>query len=325
MSSREVSTEWSQNLLDLTGNFMVETNNVSKIYTMGSGKKEIEIAALKDITLKIEQGAFVVLVGPSGSGKTTLLNLIGGLDKPTEGNIKISGLDITRADRFFMNLIREETIGYIHQTYNLITLLSALENVELPMDMVGIDAHDRRRRAIDVLNKVGLGNRGSHRPYELSGGEQQRVGIARALVFDPPLVLADEPTANLDTKTGIEIIELMRDLNEKEGTTFIVSTHDMKITEVADLIIYLRDGKIVGEDVVKKDIELAKKLIIKPKTHLSNSILNIIYNDIRTNLIDLTVEEGQRRKIMGMEFELKETIPHGRVKITRETQIKFGE
>jgi len=323
MSSREASTEWSQNLLDLTGPFMVETKNVSKVYTMGRGETKVDITALEDVTLKIEKGTFVVLVGPSGSGKTTLLNLIGGLDKPSTGNIKISSLDITRADRFFMNLIREETIGYIHQTYNLISLLSALENVELPMDMVGIDAKDRRKRAIDVLKKVGLENRMDHKPYELSGGEQQRVGIARALVFDPPLILADEPTANLDTKIGLEIINLMRDLNEREGTTFIVSTHDLKITEVADLVIYLRDGKIVGEDVVKKDVNLAKQLVLKPEIQLSQDILDIIFNEVRIHLIDLTITEGEQRNIMGMNFELRETIPHGQVKITRETQIKF--
>ena len=184
------------------------------------------------------------IVGPSGSGKSTLFNMIGGLDKPTEGRVYIDEVDIAQLDAYELAWLRCRKIGYIFQTFNLITVMTALENVTLPMIFAGETDDDAIAKAIDLLDMVGLGGRVKHKPVELSGGQQQRVAIARALANTPSILLADEPTGNLDTKTGLEIIDLLRTLNDEHGVTVITNTHDLKMLDVSDRIIHIMDGKV---------------------------------------------------------------------------------
>nr|MDO8044922.1 ABC transporter ATP-binding protein [Candidatus Baldrarchaeota archaeon] len=202
---------------------------------------------LKNVNLKVYRGEMVAVVGPSGSGKTTLLNLIGTLDKPTSGKIYIEGEDITTKSEKELTLLRRRKIGFVFQFYNLIPVLTAYENVELPLLISGVPKKEREKRVRRLLEMVGLEDRMNHRPDELSGGEQQRVAIARALVNNPSIILADEPTGDLDTETGLMVVQLMRKLAKEEDSTVIMVTHDPQISEIADRIIYLRDGKIIGE------------------------------------------------------------------------------
>ena len=222
---------------------VVETVDLCKVYRMGL----TEIHALKNVNLKVYRREMVAVVGPSGSGKTTLLNLIGTLDKPTSGKIYIDGEDITIKSEKELTLLRRKKIGFVFQFYNLIPVLTAYENVELPLLISGVPKKEREERVRRLLEMVGLEDRMNHRPDELSGGEQQRVAIARALVNNPSIILADEPTGDLDTETGLMVVQLMRKLAKEEDSTVIMVTHDPQISEIADRIIYLRDGKIIGE------------------------------------------------------------------------------
>ena len=224
---------------------IVELVNVVKVYRLGEG---VEVPALRGVSLKINKGEFVSVQGPSGSGKTTLLNMIGGLDKPTKGRVIIDGVDITNLGEKELAHFRREKIGFIFQTYNLVPLLTALENVELPMMLSGkFSESEVRRRAEELLALVGLEERMHHRPTQLSGGEQQRVAIARALANEPAIILADEPTGNLDQVSGQRIINLMKNLNETLNQTFIIVTHDPTVAEQTERKFYLVDGKIYNK------------------------------------------------------------------------------
>ena len=221
---------------------MIKLENVTKIYHMGS----VEVAALRGASLSIQQGEMVAIMGPSGSGKSTLMNILGCLDVPTGGTYFLEGEDVGRLSDNRLAEIRNGKIGFVFQTYNLLPRLTALANVELPL-LYG-NGHDRRRRALEALERVGLGPRALHRPVELSGGEQQRVGIARALVKDPSLVLADEPTGNLDSRSSEEILAILQQLNQQEGLTVIVVTHERDIASATRRIISVRDGEIIGDE-----------------------------------------------------------------------------
>ncbi len=224
---------------------IVKVRDLSKIYKQGS----IEVAALSDVSLDIHRGDFAVLAGPSGSGKTTLLNLIGGLDVPTRGEITLGGQRFSDLNGTQLSNLRLNQLGFVFQAYNLIPVLSAYENAEYVLLLQGVPAAERKRRVLHVLHAVGLEGLEKRRPSELSGGQQQRVAIARALAPDPTLVLADEPTANLDSHTGADLVELMRTLNRKEGVTFVISSHDHKVIDRAGRVIELEDGRIVSDQI----------------------------------------------------------------------------
>jgi len=228
---------------------IIDVANLVKNYT-GDG---LEVQALRGIDLKVERGEFTAIAGPSGSGKTTLLNLIGGLDYPTSGSLTVAGKSLNEMSPRDLSDMRLNNIGFIFQAYNLIPVLTALENVEYILLLQGIDKKERRQRSARILKEVGLGKEINRRPKELSGGQQQRVAVARAIVSEPELVLADEPTANLDQKTGSGLLDLMHDLNHKKNITFIFSTHDRMVMEYAERLISLTDGKIVS-DKRKKSI-----------------------------------------------------------------------
>lgn len=219
----------------------VKVSDIRKVYD----EKGMPVEALSRVNLSIEKGEFLALVGPSGSGKTTLLNLVGGLDRPTEGNIFIEGREITGLSSGELAELRLRRIGFVFQEYNLIPVLTAIENVEYVMLLQGLRERERRERALSILKEVGLEGMEARRPRELSGGQQQRVAVARAIVSEPAMVLADEPTANLDSNTGAALLDLMRRLNESKGITFIFSTHDPMVMERARRIVRLKDGSIV--------------------------------------------------------------------------------
>ena len=208
----------------------------------------VEVAALRGASLSIMQGEMVAIMGPSGSGKSTLMNILGCLDVPTAGTYFLEGEDVGQLGDDRLAEIRNRKIGFVFQTYNLLPRLTALANVELPL-LYG-NGHNRRRRALDALERVGLGPRAQHRPVELSGGEQQRVGIARALVKDPSLVLADEPTGNLDSRSSEEILAILQRLNQQEGLTVIIVTHERDIAAATRRIISVRDGEVIGDEPV---------------------------------------------------------------------------
>jgi putative ABC transport system ATP-binding protein len=216
--------------------------DVWKVYRMG----EVEVPALRGLTLDIFPCEFVAIMGPSGSGKSTSMNMVGCLDVPTKGHIYLDGKDIAEMDESNLAQIRGRKIGFVFQQFNLISNLSALENVMMPMMFQDTPTYERDKRARKLLETVGLGGRVGHRPTELSGGEQQRVAIARALANDPPVILADEPTGNLDSKRGEEIMTLLRTLHEREKKTIIMVTHDAKLAKYADRVINIKDGKVVG-------------------------------------------------------------------------------
>ncbi len=223
--------------------YIIETVDVTKTYM--SGGRPLEV--LKGVCLKVEPGEFMAIMGPSGSGKTTLLNMIGALDRPTSGKVYINGTDLSRLNDNQIADVRNTDIGFIFQFFNLIPRMDAQSNIELPMAIKGISRTQRKKKATDLLNLVGLGDRVHHKPSQLSGGEQQRVAIARALANEPNLILADEVTGNLDSKTGDEIIHLLRQLNKEEGKTFILITHDPQVAQNTDRLISLKDGVIEGE------------------------------------------------------------------------------
>jgi putative ABC transport system ATP-binding protein len=219
---------------------IIELRKLLRYYTMG----DETVKALDGVDLDVGRGEYVSIVGPSGSGKTTLFNLIGGLDKPTEGNVFIDGVDISQLDAYELAWLRCRKIGYIFQNFNLIQVLTALENVALPTVFAGIPHEEGLNKAEKLLESVGLIQRIYHRPSELSAGQQQRVAIARALANDPAIILADEPTGNLDLQTGMEIIDLLHGLNKTKGLTLVAATHDLKMIKASDRIVWMRDGKV---------------------------------------------------------------------------------
>ena len=220
---------------------VTKTENVTRTFKIG----KVETQALRGVSLSIESGEFTGLVGPSGSGKTTLLQLIGCLDQPTSGQVYVNGKDVSRLNRNQRADVRRGSIGFIFQFFALIPTLTAYENVEMPLLLVGQSGSERRKRATDLLEAVGLTDRAHHRPDQLSGGEQQRVAIARALASKPSLILADEPTANLDTPNGQQVMEIMTRLNQETGVTFVFATHDPRVIKYARRVVTLRDGLVV--------------------------------------------------------------------------------
>jgi len=221
---------------------ILEAKDVEKTYSLG----KVLVSALRGITLEVEQGEFVAIFGPSGSGKSTLLHVLGGLDRPDKGSVYIDGINLSTLNDAKLAEVRLHKIGFVFQFFNLLPRLTALRNVELPLTLADMSEKESIQKATDMLELVGLKDRMNHRPTELSGGEQQRVAIARALINDPKIVLADEPTGNLDTTTGWEIVRLMNRLNEEKGQTFVVVTHDQGVAETAHRMIYLKDGVIQG-------------------------------------------------------------------------------
>lgn len=219
---------------------IVRTQNIRKTYLMG----DETVHALRGISLTIYAGEYISIMGPSGSGKSTFFNMVGGLDKPTGGEVYIDEVDIAQLDPFELAWLRCRKIGYIFQTFNLIPVMTALENVTLPMVFAGTDPDEAREKGAALLTLVGLGQRLHHKPAQMSGGQQQRVAIARALANDPAIILADEPTGNLDLKTGHEVIELLKKLKDERGVTIITATHDMKMLDASDRVIWITDGQV---------------------------------------------------------------------------------
>ena len=223
--------------------WVIETINLKKIYMMG----EVEVRALNGVDLKIERGSIVSIMGPSGSGKSTLMNLLGCLDRPTEGDYILDGVNVANMNDDRLAKVRNLKVGFVFQSFNLLPRQSAVANVELPMRYAGVTS-GRKEKAAMALRAVGLGDRINHRPTELSGGQQQRVAIARALVNDPAIIMADEPTGNLDSKSGREIMDLILNLNATRETTIIIVTHDPLVAQQTQRIIQLMDGKVIGEE-----------------------------------------------------------------------------
>jgi len=224
---------------------IVSVQDVSKIYQLG----KTEVPALRGVSLDIDKGEFLSIAGPSGSGKTTLLNLIGCVDTATRGTVLVGGKDTRQLSERQLTELRLHTIGFIFQSFNLVQVLSVFQNVEFPLLLQGrLSRKEREARVMGLLEAVGIGGYRKHRPSELSGGQRQRVAVARALVSRPALVLADEPTANLDSQTGATIIDLMKELNRRDGTTFIFSTHDPKVMSHASAVIRIADGQLVGRE-----------------------------------------------------------------------------
>ncbi|MGI9569135.1 MAG: ABC transporter ATP-binding protein [Desulfobulbia bacterium] len=224
----------------MSGKTIVRVSGVTKDFDLG----KIVVEVLKGIDLEIEEGKYVSIMGPSGSGKSTLFNMIGGLDKPTSGKVFIDEVDIAQLDAYELAWLRCRKIGYIFQTFNLIPVMTALENVTLPMTFAGMSNDDAVEHGMALLSQVGLEGRHAHKPTELSGGQQQRVAVARALANSPAIVLADEPTGNLDLKTGEDIIDLLKELSSERNVTVISATHDYKMLNVSDQVVWIRDGKV---------------------------------------------------------------------------------
>ncbi len=222
---------------------MVECRDVKKIYRQG----KMEVQALRGVTLSIEKGAFMALAGPSGSGKTTLLNIIGGLDAADSGTVVVDGDTLAGMGQGELADMRLRKVGFVFQSYNLIPVLSARENVEFIMLLQGVSPRERRDRALSILEEVGLAGLHDRRPAELSGGQQQRVAVARAIVSGPSIVLADEPTANLDSRTGSDLLDMMKKMNEEKKVTFIFSTHDRMVMDYARRLVLIRDGQVDGD------------------------------------------------------------------------------
>lgn len=226
-------------------NKVIETKNLNKVF----GEGDLAIKALNDVNFHIQKGEFTALVGPSGSGKTTLLNMIGGLDEPSSGKVILDGQDISQLKKSEMTKFRQDHIGFVFQAYNLIPVLSAYENAEFIMLLQNIPAKERKERVYQLLQEVGLEGKEKNKPGELSGGQQQRVAVVRALAAQPAYILADEPTANLDSKSTSDLLDLMYRLNQEENMTFIFATHDQRVMDRAKRIVYLEDGKIIKDEV----------------------------------------------------------------------------
>ena len=224
---------------------VIWTQDLHKIYKMGTN----EVHALRGVSIAIKKGEIVAIMGPSGSGKSTLMNIIGCLDQPTWGTYNLAGKDVSKMSDDELAVIRNRSVGFIFQNFNLLSRTSALDNVVLPLIYAGASVRDRRNKAKEVLGAVGLSDRIDHSPNELSGGQQQRVAIARALVNEPSIILADEPTGNLDSKSGREVMEILKTLNEETGITIILVTHDPRVSEYAQRTLHLFDGKVTQEDI----------------------------------------------------------------------------
>jgi putative ABC transport system ATP-binding protein len=227
---------------------VLELKDVSKIYKMD----EVEVHALRDVNLKINKKEMIVVIGPSGSGKSTLLNMMGCLDRPTSGKVFLDGVDISKLNDFELARIRGMKIGFVFQFFNLYPTLTTLENVELPMRIAEVDKKERRERALELLKLVGIDKRANYLPSQLSGGERQRVAIARALANDPPLILADEPTGNLDSKSGEEILQILKKLRGEKEKTVIIVTHDLYAVKHAERAIYIKDGRIIKDEKIRR-------------------------------------------------------------------------
>jgi putative ABC transport system ATP-binding protein len=226
---------------------IIKADKLTKIYSMG----KVKVVALRDLSLSIPKGAFLGITGPSGSGKSTFLNLIGGLDTPTSGSIQSKGKIVSQMSNEELARYRRVDVGMIFQSFNLISYLTAVENVALPLLFAGVTKKERRQKALEVLDRVGLGQRGGHRPQELSGGEQQRVAIARALVSQPDVLLTDEPTGNLDSRTSEDIVQIMSDLNKDRSITVVLVSHEERlIRKYSDMVIHLQDGELVRQETI---------------------------------------------------------------------------
>ncbi len=219
---------------------LIKAINVKKSYLLG----KVKVEALRGVSLTIERGDFMVIVGPSGSGKSTLMHILGALDRPTSGEVIFDGKKLSKLDEWHLDMIRRKKIGFIFQSFNLIPTLNAVENVIIPLEPTGVPKELAIKKAKSLLQEMGLKERMLHKPTEMSGGERQRVAIARSLINDPEIIFADEPTGNLDSKTGNDVINLMRNLNTKEGKTFVIVTHDVSLLEYATKRVHLRDGLI---------------------------------------------------------------------------------
>ena len=222
---------------------LIALDEVVKTYVMG----DVSVQALRGVTLRVDEGEFVAIMGASGSGKSTLMNLLGCLDRPTSGHYRLDGCDVSTLDVNALAALRNRTLGFVFQNFNLLSRTSALENVELPLLYAGVAPRERHRRATEALARVGLGDRGAHHPNQMSGGQQQRVAIARALVGSPRLVLADEPTGNLDSQTSVDVMRILSDLR-REGMTIVLVTHEADIAGWADRVITMRDGTVRSDE-----------------------------------------------------------------------------
>ncbi len=249
--AQQAATTMESSSTNNTGAPVIRLEGVHKTYDLG----EIQVHALRGVSLEIHAGEFVAVMGASGSGKSTLMNILGCLDKPTRGHYFLDGLDVSGMTKTELARIRNRKLGFVFQQFNLLARTSALENVELPTIYAGIPIEERERRAKEALDKVGLAERAGHHPSQLSGGQQQRVAIARGLVNRPAILLADEPTGNLDSRTSVEIMDIVQRLNSEHGITIIVVTHEPDIARYAKRVIEFRDGK------VKKDVEVSDRLI----------------------------------------------------------------
>ncbi len=224
---------------------IITVENVSRLYLQG----KVEVAALRSLSLQVSSGEFTAMCGPSGSGKTTLLNLIGALDHPTSGRVIIEGQDLTSMNRQELSILRRDRIGFVFQSYNLIPVLTAYENAELVLSVQGVSLSERKEKVMTLLKAVGLEGLEDRRPSELSGGQQQRVAIARALASDPAVILADEPTANVDSETAVLLLNLMQELNQSHQATFVFSTHDPRVMERARRLVHMVDGQIESDEL----------------------------------------------------------------------------
>ncbi len=265
---------------------LIELAGVSKDYDSGAGI----VRAMREVNLRIDHGEFVAIVGTSGSGKSTMMNILGCLDRPTHGRYSLAGIDAGGRGNDARALVRNRLIGFIFQGFNLLPRTTALENVELPLQYRGIASRTRRKKALAVLEAVGLADRGHHKPNELSGGQQQRVAIARALVTDPPLLLADEPTGNLDTRTSLEVLALLQRLNKDSGITIVLVTHEHDIAACASRVITMRDGRIVSDVRQEQPTDAAEELANLPPP-----------NEYGPAALDAEIDpvEANRRKIGG--------------------------
>lgn len=251
---QSIQNNQGQNAQDVR-EYIVRTKDLAKEYTLGGTL----LAALNGVQIDIRRGEYISIMGPSGSGKSTLFNMIGGLDKPSRGTVFIDEVDMAQLDAFELAWLRCRKIGYIFQTFNLIPVMTALENVTLPMIFAGLSSDESLEKGARLLGTVGLGDRLHHKPSELSGGQQQRVAIARAFANGPAIILADEPTGNLDLRTGKEIISLLKEMNVSRGVTVISATHDLKMLDVSDRVVWIRDGKIERiEDREDLDIKVGQ-------------------------------------------------------------------